>query len=202
MSFLILMLLYWMCLFQNIILVSGFCDDHQQSLLLQLKNDLTFNHVSSSKLMSWNQCHNCCQWSGVTCGNEGHVICLDLSQESISGILENNNSLFDLQYLQILNLAYNNFLSVIPSMFYKLKDLRSLNLSNAGFEGQIPMEISHLTRLVTLDMSTSMAPSKLKLENPNLRMLVQNLTGIRSKKKLKTESMGNKLKKGRTQNKQ
>ncbi|KAJ1419319.1 Leucine-rich repeat [Sesbania bispinosa] len=175
----ILIVLHWIFLFHNIILVSGICHDHQQSLLLQLKNDLNFSHVSAIKLVSWNQSQECCQWTGVTCDNEGHVTGLDLSKESISGILENSSSLFDLQYLQMLNLAYNNFHFVFPSKFYKLKDLTYLNLSNAGFEGQIPLEISHLTRLFTLDMSTDIAPSKLKLENPNLQMLVQNLTSIR-----------------------
>ncbi|KAJ1419306.1 Leucine-rich repeat [Sesbania bispinosa] len=110
--------------------------------------------------------------SGVTCDNEGRVIGLDLSEESIFGGLENSTSLFSLQHLQKLNLADNDFNFVIPpSGFSKLLKLTYLNLSFARFGGQIPIEISHLTRLVTLDLSNNYDFSTgggLKLENPNL----------------------------------
>ncbi|XP_061353050.1 receptor-like protein 7 [Gastrolobium bilobum] len=107
-----------------------------------------------------------------------HVIGLDLSQEFISGGLD-NSSLFNLHYLMNLNLAYNDFHSMIPSKFSLLKNLRYLNLSNAGFEGQIPIEITHLTKLFTLDLSTSFTSiHTLKLEKPNIGMLMQNLTEI------------------------
>ena len=108
----------------------------------------------------------------------GQVIGLDLCEEFISGGL-NNSSLFKLQYLQNLNLAYNDFNSSIPLEFDKLKNLRCLNLSNAGFHGQIPAQISHLTNLTTLDLSTSLASQHfLKLQNPNIEMILQNLTKL------------------------
>ncbi|MFQ6623303.1 hypothetical protein Gotur_002993 [Gossypium turneri] len=62
----------------------------------------------------------------------------------------------------------------------KLENLRYLNLSEAGFTGQIPIEISRLTRLVTLDLSIdTLFRTPLKLEKPNLKTLVQNLTKLR-----------------------
>ncbi|KAL1368690.1 hypothetical protein AAHE18_02G140300 [Arachis hypogaea] len=167
----------------SICVVAGLCvEDDEQSLLLQLKNSLTFNSESSSKLKVWNQSVACCNWSGVTCNDEGHVIGLDLSGESITGGFNNLSSLFDLQHLQSLNLQDNNFSSVIPSTFNKLKNLNYLNLSYAGFVGQIPIEISQLTRLVTLDISSLAyltGEEELKLEKPNLGMLVRNLSRIR-----------------------
>ncbi|KAJ1416269.1 Leucine-rich repeat [Sesbania bispinosa] len=165
----------------HISLASAKCLHHQQSLLLQFKNNLTFRATHSIKLKYWNESIDCCDWSGVTCDNEGRVIGLELSGESISGGLDNSTtSLFSLQHLQKLNLAYNSFSSDIPSGFSKLEKLTYLNLSHAGFGGQIPTEISHLTRLVTLDLSSnSYYDEGLKLENPNLRKLVQNLTCIR-----------------------
>ncbi|XP_042939435.1 receptor-like protein 7 [Carya illinoinensis] len=94
---------------------------------------------------------------------------------TISCSLDNSSSLFKLQYLQNLNLAYNYFNdSEIPSEFNKLSNLVYLNLSNAGFQGQIPITISHLKGLVILDLSDL----GLKLENPNLNMLVQNLSKL------------------------
>ncbi|KAF4379064.1 hypothetical protein F8388_022151, partial [Cannabis sativa] len=84
----------------------------------------------------------------------------------------------NLQHLKSLDLSFNNFNSTIPDEIGNLSTLSYLNLSNAGFVGQIPITISHLTNLVTLDISTLsfLSNSFLKLENPDLEMLVQNLS--------------------------
>ena len=166
-------------IFLNIIINVATCHslDHQQFLLLHLKESLVFNPATSKKLVYWNQSSDCCQWNGVTC-SMGGVIGLDLSEEFIFGGLD-NSSLFELEYLQRLNLAYNDFNSSIPLKFGKLKSLRYLNLSNAGFHGQIPSEISLLTNLTTLDLSTPLTSQHiLKLQNPNLAMFLQNLEKI------------------------
>ncbi|KAJ1416247.1 Leucine-rich repeat [Sesbania bispinosa] len=174
---------YWFCLCNHIFVVSGLCLDNQWPLLLQFKNSLTImeSKLSNNRLKSWNPSHDCCTWMGVTCNKEGHVIGLDLSEEGISGGFDNSSSLFSLQHLMHLNLATNNFSSVIPSGFNKLKNLTYLDLSYAGFVGQIPIEISQLTRLVTLDLSSLsyLTGKEMKLENPNLGKLVQNLSSIR-----------------------
>jgi len=158
------------------------CLEDQQSLLLQLKNNLTFDPEYSTKLILWNKSTAFCNWSGVTCDIEGHVIGLDLSDEDIHGGFNDSSSLFSLQHLQKLNLADNYFNSSIPSGFNKLEKLTYLNLSYASFVGQIPVEISQLKRLVTLDLSSPssyLLGQGLKLENPNLKNLVLNLTSIR-----------------------
>ncbi|RDX97406.1 Receptor-like protein 12, partial [Mucuna pruriens] len=184
-SSLLVMLLYWLCLCNHVFVVSSLCLDDQRSLLLQFKKNLTFMDMadrSSSRLKWWNASDDCCKWMGVSCDKEGHVTSLDLSEESIYGGFENSTSLFSLQHLQHLNLAENYFVSEIPSAFNKLENLTYLNLSKASFVGQIPIEISQLTKLVTLDISSSFpfyTEQRLKLENPNLRRLVQNLTSIR-----------------------
>ncbi|KAL2330686.1 hypothetical protein Fmac_018267 [Flemingia macrophylla] len=161
----------------NIYVVTCQCLDNQQSLLLHLKDNLTFNPATSKKLVQWKQSSDCCQWSGVTC-SMGRVIGLDLSEEFLSGGL-NNSSLFNLQYLQNLNLAHNDFNSSVPFKFDMLKNLKILNLSNAGFYGQIPAQISHLTNLTTLDLSTSLTSRNiLKLQKPNIGVFLQNLKNI------------------------
>ncbi|KAJ7950011.1 Leucine-rich-repeat receptor-like protein [Quillaja saponaria] len=167
-------------LYIEISVVWGSCLGDQQSLLLQLKNKLTIDPdpETSTKLVQWNENLDCCNWAGVTC-KEGRVTGLDLSQEFITGGIGNSSSLFSLQFLQKLNLAYNLFNSEIPIGLSKLTNLEYLNLSNAGFMGQIPMEIFQLTRLVTLEISTFSLNRPLKLEHPNLSMLVQNLTEIK-----------------------
>ncbi|KAG5022765.1 hypothetical protein JHK85_019107 [Glycine max] len=110
-------------------------------MLLHLKDNLVFNPATSKKLVHWNHSGNCCQWNGVTC-SMGHVIGLDLSEEFISGGL-NNSSLFKLKYLQNLNPAYNDFNSSIPLEFDKLKSLRLRN-PNIG------MFLQNLTKLTEL----------------------------------------------------
>ena len=165
----------------GIFVVSGQCLGDQRSYLLELKNSLKFNSTLSTKLVRWNESVDCCLWEGVTCSEEGRAIGLNLFNEFIIGGLDNSSSLFSLQYLENLNLAYNCFNSPIPTDFRKLKNLKYLNLSNACFAGQIPNAISSLTRLVTLDLSTLfyLADSMLKLEDPNLAMLVQNLSELK-----------------------
>ncbi|CAA2966774.1 receptor 12 [Olea europaea subsp. europaea] len=165
----------------NTVLVFGQCLDDQRSLLNQFKNSIIFDKTISVKLVTWNQSENCCSWKGIACDSSGHVISLELDNESISGGIENSTSLLGFQYLEKLNLAYNRFNNIqIPKGIYNLTNLTYLNLSNAGFLGQIPPEISRMTRLVSLDLSTlfpGMQP--LKLENPNLKKLVQNLKELR-----------------------
>ena len=181
-------LLSWLCLIipicslfpnYNIFAVSGQCLGDQRSYLLELKNSLKFNSTLSTKLVRWNESVECCSWEGVTC-SRGYVVGVNLGSESISGGIDNSSSIFSLRYLQYLNLANNNLnYSQIPPQLCNLMNLSYLNMSNAGFTGQIPIEISRLTRLVTLDLSLSLDFSPtLKLENPNLATLVQNLSEL------------------------
>ncbi|GMJ03248.1 receptor like protein 7 [Hibiscus trionum] len=167
-------------IFVAAVLVSGQCQSHQQELLLGLKNTLNFSLSVKSK--NWNQGTDCCSWGGITCDGSGRVVGLDLSNQSISGAMNGLNNLFNLRHLQLLNLAYNRLSFSFPSEFHQFSNLSYLNLSNAGFKGQIPHEISRLTSLVTLDLSVNslLTLRPLKLENPNLKMLVQNLTMLRS----------------------
>ncbi|XP_071688867.1 receptor-like protein 7 [Rutidosis leptorrhynchoides] len=150
-----------------------------------LQEDYTTSSFSGGvqKLDSWRRptisnmsdrgSSDCCLWDGVVCSkNEGHVIELDLSQRSIRGTIKSNSTLFNLVYLQKLNLSMNNFAeSQIPSEIARLKQLTSLDLSDSGFSGEIPNEISHLNQLSLLDLSLN----SLTLQNPRL---LQNLTRL------------------------
>ncbi|KAL2251448.1 UNVERIFIED_CONTAM: hypothetical protein Sindi_2267100 [Sesamum indicum] len=125
---------------------------------LQLRNDLIFNSTRSQKLVLWTQTQDCCNWVGVECDGAGHVISLQLDWERNFGKL---------------NLAENEFGGqTIPGGILNLKHLTYLNLSGARFGGQVPIDVSLMRRLVTLDLSDN----ALEIENPNLKMLLQNLT--------------------------
>ncbi|KAJ8898965.1 hypothetical protein K2173_008466 [Erythroxylum novogranatense] len=162
----------------DVALVSGQCLRDQQSLLMQLHDSIKIDASESTKLVSWNMSEDCCNWEGVSCDEEGHVTGLDLSNESISGGIENSSGLFGLSYLRILNLSGNNFNTTLPTGLANLTKLIHLNLSDAGFLNQIPIEISKMTSLVTLDLSLNY-PRIIYLENPNLATLVQNFTQLR-----------------------
>ena len=105
----------------GIFVVSQNCLSDQRDLLLRFKNNLQFNPTLSTKLVHWNANSNCCSWEGVTCSNginEGRVIGLNLTKESIAGGLVDSSTLFSLQHLQNLSLAYNYFnSSQIPPGF-------------------------------------------------------------------------------------
>ncbi|KAJ0646983.1 putative leucine-rich repeat-containing, plant-type, leucine-rich repeat domain superfamily [Helianthus annuus] len=167
--------------------VSGQCQNDQRSILIQLKNTLHFDYTVSTKLVSWNlnDVDDCCKWEGVNCSPSGQIIGLDLSNETISAGIDDSSVLFSLKNLERLNLALNSFKFIqIPSRFGSLASLSYLNLSNSGFTGQIPGELSQLISLEVLDLSSffSYGPFQtrtLKLENPNLGTLVQNLRNLR-----------------------
>ncbi|MED6173559.1 hypothetical protein PIB30_060659 [Stylosanthes scabra] len=113
------------------------------SLLLQFKNDFTFDPFTTTKLSSWNEGTTpCCDWSGVTCDHHARVIAFDLGGQAMYGALDNSSSLFGLQHLPFLNLAENSFNSSIPSGFNKL------NLTHLS--GPMPPFFSNLVNLLDL----------------------------------------------------
>ncbi|XP_070665574.1 receptor-like protein 7 [Malus domestica] len=179
-SWLFLLRICYVSLTFHTFVVSTQCPGDQQSLLLQLKNTLTFDPATSQKLVNWKNGSDYCSWEGVSC-KEGCVSNLDLSNEWITGGLDNSSPLFGLKSIENLNLANNSFnYTQIPSEFKQLTGLHNLNLSCAGFAGQVPIEISHLTRLVTLDLSTLYFPGfpSLNLEKPNLNVLIRNFSEL------------------------
>ncbi|KAG9134127.1 hypothetical protein Leryth_004819 [Lithospermum erythrorhizon] len=162
------------------VLVSGQCLSDQRALLLELKRNLKFSNVSSTKLITWNADKDCCRWNGVGCDTSGRVTRLELDGEGITAGIENSTSLFSLEYLKTLNLANNAFGAIqIPKGIGNLSNLENLNLSNADFVGQIPIELSNLKNLSYLALATLFPEiQSLKLEDPNLKILIQGLPNL------------------------
>ncbi|XP_042017754.1 receptor-like protein 37 [Salvia splendens] len=126
---------------------------YNEILLLQLKDELIFNSSLSTKLVRWNESdHDCCKWYGVECDASGYVVSLQLDDEAISG------GIGDLNICGSLTLP-------------------TINSTILSFQ-KVPSEVSTLTRLASLDISNE-PNTTLSLELPNLKMLVQNLTGLR-----------------------
>ncbi|XVF77240.1 hypothetical protein PTKIN_Ptkin14bG0027000 [Pterospermum kingtungense] len=99
---------------------SSSCSHDEASALIQFKSSFTIDRLSSAecddsgikcypKTDSWKQGTDCCSWDGVTCDIiTGQVIGLDLNCSWLHGTIHSNSSLFHLQHLQKLNLAFNH----------------------------------------------------------------------------------------------
>ncbi|XP_027174761.1 receptor-like protein 40 [Coffea eugenioides] len=182
--FLLLFLMFFSQILTCIITVGAFgkCLSDQRLTLLQFRDGLLFDSTLSNKLVHWNQSGDCCSWGGVACDVVGHVISLELDNETISVKNEDWKSLFTLRHLERLNLGDNNFDSVeIPEELSNLTRLKCLNLSNTGFTGQIPLGLSRMKSLVTLDLSNRLLDRRIQTENipGGLKALFNNLTELR-----------------------
>ncbi|XP_040361536.1 receptor-like protein 7 isoform X2 [Rosa chinensis] len=122
------------------------CIEVEQQSLLHFKKSLVFDSSKSSKLITWNSSTDCCSWLGVTCSTNGSVVCIDISSESFSSFsrsIDNSSSLFQIQHLQSLNLAYNYFNgSSIPSAIEKLTELS--NATEDHITSDTEVFITHL----------------------------------------------------------
>ncbi|CAN1759064.1 Receptor-like protein 50 [Linum perenne] len=172
-------------------LVSGRCREDQQSLLLQLKGGLNFTDSISVKLARWNVSTDCCEWPGISCdvGGLGQVIGLDLSGEWINGGggLDDSMTLFSLQYLERLDLSYNEFNTTIPAPIANLTNLRYLDLYYAGFFGKISTSISELTCLTSLRLSCEDCNPRLKISNLTLFKISHNLLNSNSMERISSQ---------------
>ncbi|GKV33171.1 hypothetical protein SLEP1_g41706 [Rubroshorea leprosula] len=154
------------------------CRSEERSALLDFKT--TSYAYCGTTIQTWNESKDCCFWEGITCDKmEGHVIGLDLSWNCLRANLTTNSSLFRLEKLQTLNLAYNDF--SFPNLsfgFDRWKSLTYLNLSASGYmDGSLLFdEIFLLPKLVSLDLSSN---DGLLLDNIKFQMLVHNLTELR-----------------------
>ncbi|GLT26628.1 hypothetical protein SLA2020_016830 [Shorea laevis] len=160
------------------------CRPEERSALLDFKSttDMRDDYFCTTRptIQTWKESKDCCLWEGITCDKvKGHVIGLDLSGNCLKANLTTNGSIFRLEKLQSLNLAYNDF--SYPNLsfgFDRWKSLTYLNLSGSGYmDGSLLFdEIFLLSKLVSLDLSGNYG---LLLDNIKFQMLVHNLTELR-----------------------
>ncbi|PRQ18505.1 putative non-specific serine/threonine protein kinase [Rosa chinensis] len=138
------------------------CLDSEKHALLQFKQGLV---DKSNALASWKSEKDCCKWRGIACDNQtGHVTSLDFSfsynayfnstEVPLRG--EMSPSLLELQYLNYLDLSYNDFGGmIIPKFIGSLSQLKELKLAGANFSGPVPPQLGNLSNLHTLDLSSN-----------------------------------------------
>ncbi|XP_060216875.1 receptor-like protein 50 [Lycium barbarum] len=131
---------------------SSKCLQDQKMLLLQLRNNLTYDSEVSTKLVNWNERIDCCQWQGVTCNGAGQVISLDLTNELFSGSI---NPLANLKFLSVIRLDGNYLSAPIPEFFADFTNLTVLSLNSCNLIGEAPQKIFQVPTLQTIDLSVN-----------------------------------------------
>ncbi|PHT41154.1 hypothetical protein CQW23_20008 [Capsicum baccatum] len=129
---------------------SSKCLQDQKIMLLQLRNNLTYDSEMSTKLVKWNQRIDCCQWEGVTCNSEGQVIGLDLSAEAFSG--EVPQKIFQVPTLHTIDLSVNEMLGGSLPEFASNESLQTLVLTSTKFSGRLPESIGNLRKLAHVEL--------------------------------------------------
>lgn len=118
-----------------------------------------FEGIRSERLEDFPMVHSCPStriYSGMTVytfTSNGSMIYLDLSYNSLSGIIPENFG--SMSFLQVLNLGHNNLTGSIPDSFGDLKAIGVLDLSHNHFQGYIPASLVGLSFLSDLDVSNN-----------------------------------------------
>ncbi|XP_027922875.1 receptor-like protein EIX1 [Vigna unguiculata] len=151
------------------------CREKEREALLNFKQSLVDDH---GILSTWTHHQNntdCCTWEGIQCNHQtGHVHLLDLhgyNSHYLKGAI-NLSSLIHLQYIQHLDLSYNDFLwNRIPEAIGSFTNLKYLNLSFCAFGGRIPFQLGNLSLLRYLDLGGNLLLGPVPFQIGNLRHL-------------------------------
>ncbi|XVF82437.1 hypothetical protein PTKIN_Ptkin16aG0047900 [Pterospermum kingtungense] len=92
-----------------------------------------------------------CNWSGITCDEDGSIANLSLAQHGLRGTLHSLDFL-SFPHLMTLDLRNNSLYGAIPSHIGNLSKLTFLDLSENNFSGSIPYNIGRLSSLSLLDL--------------------------------------------------
>ncbi|KAG4389411.1 hypothetical protein GLYMA_06G090800v4 [Glycine max] len=125
--------------------------EDQRQILLNLKSTL---HNSNSKLFhSWNATNSVCTFLGVTCNSLNSVTEINLSNQTLSGVLP-FDSLCKLPSLQKLVFGYNYLNGKVSEDIRNCVKLQYLDLGNNLFSGPFP-DISPLKQMQYLFLNKS-----------------------------------------------
>ncbi|KAK1412636.1 hypothetical protein QVD17_34039 [Tagetes erecta] len=137
------------------------CIKSERQSLLVFKNALT---RTNNRLSTWTGIE-CCEWHGVECDRNGHVVKLDLrTRGSLETIKfkwltgEFSPSLQNLKHLRYLDVSMNGFTSNIPKFLGSFERLEYLNLSGSSLGGVVPHHLGNLSRLQYLDLTIQILP--------------------------------------------
>ncbi|KAJ7958861.1 Receptor-like protein kinase [Quillaja saponaria] len=145
---------------------------NQSEFFCVMKESLSGNYLSNWDVTGGKPV---CNFTGVTCNNQGYVIQVDISSWSLSGYfpkdvcsylpelrvlrLSNNSfrgdfpdSIVNCSVLEELNMSYLYHPGTLPD-FSSMKSLQILDLSYNLFTGQFPMSVFNLTDLEIINFN-------------------------------------------------
>ncbi|KAG2380695.1 uncharacterized protein HKW66_Vig0200670 [Vigna angularis] len=156
--------LFWLCLCNELFVVSGLCHDDQRSLLLQLKNNLTYTFESSTKVKSWNPTNDCCGWIGLKLENPNlqklvrnltSIRQLYLDGVSISAAgHEWSSALMSLHDLQEVRMSWCNLSGPLDPSLGSLENLSVIVLDVNNLSSTVPETFAYLKFLTILSLSS------------------------------------------------
>nr|GMD78942.1 receptor-like protein 12 [Ipomoea batatas] len=130
----------------------GQCLLDQKDSLLQIRSNLTFDPLASTKLVQWDERDDCCKWPGVGCNRAGYVTSLDLSNEPITGGF-NVSLLLKLRLVSVIRLDGINLSVPFPDFFSDFTNLTVLSLASCNFSGTVDRKVFQVRTLQTVDLS-------------------------------------------------
>ncbi|XBI77164.1 hypothetical protein VPH35_070328 [Triticum aestivum] len=141
-------------------------EEDDRSVLLVFKAGVSSDPKGA--LAGWGS-PDVCNWTGVACDAEHHVVELILSEEELSGKV--SPALGNLSHLRTLNLSGNHFTSSVPPELGNLSYLKFLDVSLNTLTGTVPPELGNLSSLKFLNMSSNMLTRTVPPELGNLSRL-------------------------------
>ncbi|XP_037425024.1 putative leucine-rich repeat receptor-like serine/threonine-protein kinase At2g24130 [Triticum dicoccoides] len=144
-------------------------EDVDRSVLLVFKAGVSGDPKGA--LVGWGS-PDVCNWTGVACDAEHHVVELILSEQELCG--EVSPALGNLSHLRTLNLSGNHFTGSVPPELGNLSYLKFLDflyVSLNTLTGTVPPELGNLSRLKFLDLSSNMLTRTVPPELGNLSRL-------------------------------
>ena len=91
-----------------------------------------------------------CDWYGIYCSDDMHVISLSFSENGLCGTLASEIGLLD--RLQWVDLAFNSMHGAIPEELFSLREIKTIWLVDNGFNGTISQSIGQLRNLEQYDI--------------------------------------------------
>ncbi|CBI15175.3 unnamed protein product, partial [Vitis vinifera] len=145
-------------------IVAGDSLETDREVLLSLKKFLEDNNqVNRGRYQEWNlSSWNPCDWPGILCSNDGRVISVNLSDNSISGEIFHNFSA--LTKLSHLDLSKNTLGGRIPADLRRCESLVYLNLSHNIINDEL--NLTGLKSLEVLDLSINRIGGEIQLTFP------------------------------------
>ncbi|XP_057490489.1 receptor protein-tyrosine kinase CEPR1-like [Actinidia eriantha] len=110
-----------------------------------------------------------CNFSGISCNEQGHVVGIDISGWSLSGLFPEYVCSY-LPELRILRLGHNNFRGKFPHSITNCSLLEELNMSSTYLAGTLP-DFTPMTGVKLLDLSYNLFTGDFPISVTNLTNL-------------------------------